>query len=87
MDNVKKIKIDCWDVYGHIVWEKIGEKTELPFFDHQPDKELAYIRGHDLAGQSFTCIGEIVDGEIVDIYEKYMVGNQSVRFSNKSGGK
>ena len=56
------VNIKGWDMVGPVDW-KIGEKTELPFDDHQPDK----------AGTKFMCIGEIVDGVVVDVFFDYLI--------------
>ena len=42
------VNIKGWDIVG-VDW-KIGDETELPFEDHQPDKTLHYINGYDSAG-------------------------------------
>ena len=39
---------------GSINW-KIGDETELPFEDHQPNKTLHYINGYDKAKQNL-CV-------------------------------
>jgi len=67
------VNIKGWNVVGSIDW-KIGKETELPFEDHQPDKTLHYINGSDKVGNPFMCIGEVVDGEIVDVFLKYLIG-------------
>ncbi len=67
------INIKGWDMVGSVDW-KIGEKTELPFEDHQPDKTLHYINGYDTVGTKFMCIGEVVDGVVVDVFFKYLLG-------------
>ena len=68
------INIKGWDIVGagSIDW-KIGGKTELPFEDHQPDKTLHYIDGYDKAGTLVSCIGEVVDGVVVDVLFKYLI--------------
>ena len=66
------VKIKGWDICGPISWE-IGGKTELPFDDHQPDKTLHYISGVDKAGTKILCIGEVVDGVVVDVLFKYLI--------------
>ena len=67
------INIKGWDMVGPVDW-KIGEKTELPFEDHQPDKTLHYINGYDTVGTKFMCIGEVIDGTVVDVFFKYLLG-------------
>ena len=66
------VNIKGWDIVGSIDWT-IGDKTELPFDDHQPDKTLHYINGVDKAGTTITCIGEVVDGKVVDVFFKYLI--------------
>ena len=71
------ITIKGWDIVGSVDW-KIGDETELPFEDHQPDKTLHYINGFDKAGTNFMCIGEVVDGVVVDVYFDYLIGKYNV---------
>ena len=66
------VNIKGWDIVGSVDW-KIGKETELPFEDHQPDKDLYYIEGVDKAGTLVWCIGEVVNGEIVDVFFKYLI--------------
>ena len=66
------VNIKGWDICGPVNW-KIGKETELPFEDHQPDKTLHYINGVDKAGTKIMCIGEVVDGTIVDVFFKYLI--------------
>ena len=66
------INIKGWDIVGPIDWT-IGDETELPFEDHQPDKTLHYINGVDKAGTTIMCIGEVVDGVVVDVFFKYLI--------------
>ena len=70
------VNIKGWDIVGSVDW-KIGKETELPFEDHQPDKTLHYIEGHDKAGTLVLCICEVVNGEIVDVFFKYLVAKYS----------
>ena len=60
------INIKGWDMVGNVIW-KIGEKTELPFDDHKPNKTLHYINGYDKVCTRFMCIGEIVDLSLIHI--------------------
>ena len=66
------VNIKGWDIVGSVDW-KIGKETELPFEDHQPDKTLHYIDGYDKAGTLVSCIGEVVDGTVVDVFFKYLI--------------
>ena len=66
------VNIKGWDIVGSIDWT-IGKETELPFEDHQPNKDLHYIDGVDKAGTKIMCIGEVVDGTIVDVFFKYLI--------------
>ena len=66
------VNIKGWDIVGPIDWT-IGKETELPFEDHQPNKDLHYIDGVDKAGTKIMCIGEVVDGTIVDVFFKYLI--------------
>ena len=66
------INIKGLDIVGPINWT-IGDETELPFEDHQPDKTLHYINGYDKAGTKIMCIGEVVDGTVVDVFFKYLI--------------
>ena len=70
------VNIKGWDIVGSVDW-KIGKETELPFEDHQPDKTLHYIEGYDKAGTLVSCIGEVVDGTVVDVFFKYLIANAS----------
>ena len=70
------VNIKGWDMVGPVDW-KIGEKTELPFDDHQPDKTLHYIEGHDKAGTLVSCIGEVVDGTVVNVFFDYLIAKYS----------
>ena len=36
-------------------------------------KTLHYINGVDKAGTKIMCIGEVVDGTIVDVFFKYLI--------------
>ena len=67
------INIKGWDMVGPVGWE-IGEKTELPFDEHNPDKTLHYIEGYDTVGTFFFCIGEVINGTVVDVLFKYLIG-------------
>ena len=67
------VNIKGWDVVGSVDW-KIGKETELPFEEHNPNKDFHYIEGFDKAGTSFMCIGEVVNNEIVDVLLKYLIG-------------
>ena len=71
------VNIKGWDIVGSIDW-KIGKETELPFEDHQPDKTLHYINGYDKAGTKFMCIGEVVDGVVVNVFFDYLIGKYNV---------
>ena len=70
------VNIKGWDICGSVDW-KIGDKTELPFEDHQPDKTLHYIEGFDTVGTKFMCIGEVVDNTVVNVFFDYLIGNYS----------
>ena len=39
-----------------------------------PDKTLHYINGYDTVGTKFMCIGEVVDGVVVDVFFDYLLG-------------
>ena len=67
------VNIKGWDMVGHVDW-KIGEKTELPFDEHNPNKNFHYIEGFDTVGTKFMCIGEVVDGVVVDVFFDYLLG-------------
>ena len=67
------VNIKGWDIVGPINW-KIGKETELPFEDHQPNKTLHYITGFDKANTKFMCIGEVVDGTVVNVFFNYLIG-------------
>jgi len=67
------VNIKGWDVVGPVDWN-IGDETQLPFNDHQPDKTLHYIEGFDTVGTFFFCIGEVIDGTIVDVFFDYLIG-------------
>ena len=49
----------------------------ITFEDHQPNKTLHYINGYDKAGTKFMCIGEVVDGTVVNVFFDYLIGNYS----------
>ena len=66
-------QIKGWDIVGPIRWTEIGNETELPFEDHQPDKTLHYINGYDKAGTRVSCIGEVVDGTVVNVFFDYLI--------------
>ena len=66
------VNIKGWDICGPVDW-KIGDETELPFEDHQPDKTLHYIEGYDKAGTLVSCIGEVVDGTVVNVFLGYQI--------------
>ena len=70
------VNIKGWDIYGPVNW-KIGKETELPFEDHQPDKTLHYINGVDKAGTKILCIGEVVDGTVVDVFFVFLIAKYS----------
>ena len=54
------VNIKGWNIVGSVDW-KIGKETELPFEDHQPDKDLHYINGVDKAGTKIiNYIGKII---------------------------
>ena len=38
------VNIKGWDICGPISWE-IDEETELPFDEHNPNKNFHYIEG------------------------------------------
>ena len=65
------VNIKGWDICGSIDWT-IGKETELPFEKPQPDKNIRYIDGVDKAGTKIMCIGEVVDGTVVDVYWAYI---------------
>ena len=67
------VNIKGWDICGPISWE-IGEETELPFDEHNPNKDFHYIEGFDTVGTKFMCIGEIVDDEVFDVLFNYLIG-------------
>jgi len=68
------VNIKGWDMVGSVDW-KIGDETELPFEDHPG--ELHYINGIDKAGTKFMCIGEVVDGTVVNVFFDYLIGKYS----------
>jgi len=68
------VNIKGWDICGPVNW-KIGDETQLPFNDHQPDKTLHYIEGFDTVGTFFFCIGEVINGTVVDVFFDYLIGN------------
>ena len=70
------VNIKGWDIVGSVDW-KIGKETELPFEDHQPDKDLYYIEGVDKAGTLVSCIGEVVDGTVVNVFFDYLIAKYS----------
>jgi len=66
------VNIKGWNICGSIDWT-IGKETELPFEKPQPDKNIRYINGVDKAGTKIMCIGEVVDGTVVDVFFKYLI--------------
>jgi len=66
------INIKGWDIVGSIDWT-VGKETELPFEKPQPDKNIRYIDGVDKAGTKIMCIGEVVDGTVVDVFFDYLI--------------
>ena len=67
-------QIKVWDVVGVIKWTEIGDETELPFEDHQPDKRLHYVTGFDKANTKFMCIAEIEFCQVKNLYWDYLIG-------------
>ena len=70
------VNVKGWDICGPVNWE-IGEETELPFDEHNPNKNFHYIEGFDTVGTKFMCIGEIVDDQVFDVLFDYLIGNYS----------
>ena len=68
------VNIKGWDMVGSVDW-KIGDETKLPFEDHPG--ELHYINGIYKAGTKFMCIGEVVDGTVVNVFFDYLIGKYS----------
>ena len=67
-------QIKGWDIVGVIKWTEIGDETELPFEDHQPDKRLHYVTGFDKANTKFMCIAEIEFCQVKNLYWDYLIG-------------
>jgi len=67
-------QIKGWDVVGPIRWTEIGNETELPFEDHQPDKRLHYVTGFDKANTKFMCIAEIEFCQVKNVFWEYLIG-------------
>ena len=63
------VNIKGWDMVPLI---EDWRKTELPFDDHIK-KTLHYINGYDTVGTKFMCIGEVVDGVVVDVFLDYLL--------------
>ena len=67
-------QIKGWDIVGGIRWTEIGDETELPFEDHQPDKRLHYVTGFDKANTKFMCIAEIEFCQVKNVFWEYLIG-------------
>ena len=67
-------QIKGWDIVGGISWTEIGDETELPFEDHQPDKRLHYVTGFDKANTKFMCISEIEFCQVKNVFWEYLIG-------------
>ena len=52
----------------------IGNETELPFEDAQPDKRLHYVTGFDKANTKFMCIAEIEFCQVKNVFWDYLLG-------------